>query len=152
MNKNRFNRRRFLTGSSTLLGASMLSTLPTMANSALTKSQNVVVNSDKPDHKVPILTGKEFDLYVSKKPIIVDGKSSTATLINDSLPAPTLKMREGDTVVIRVHNQMNESTSIHWHGLLVPFEMDGVPGISFDGIPANSTFTYKFTLKQSGTY
>ena len=154
MNKqNILNRRRFLTGSSTLLGASMLSTLPTIANSALGANQkNAVINSDKPDHKVPILTGKEFDLYVSKKPIIVDGKSSTATLINDSLPAPTLKMREGDTVVIRVHNQMNESTSIHWHGLLVPFEMDGVPGISFDGIPANSTFTYKFTLKQSGTY
>ena len=153
MNKNRFNRRRFLTGSSTLLGASMLSTLPTIANSALGANQkNAVINSDKPDHKVPILTGKEFDLYVSKKPIIVDGKSSTATLINDSLPAPTLKMREGDTVVIRVHNQMNESTSIHWHGLLVPFEMDGVPGISFDGIPANSTFTYKFKLIQSGTY
>ena len=151
--KNILNRRRFLTGSSTLLGASMLSTLPTIANSALGANQkNAVINSDKPDHKVPILTGKEFDLYVSKKPIIVDGKSSTATLINDSLPAPTLKMREGDTVVIRVHNQMNESTSIHWHGLLVPFEMDGVPGISFDGIPANSTFTYKFTLKQSGTY
>ncbi len=139
-NKNMLNRRRFLTGSSTLLGASMLSTLPTIANSALGANQkNAVINSDKPDHKVPILTGKEFDLYVSKKPIIVDGKSSTATLINDSLPAPTLKMREGDTVVIRVHNQMNESTSIHWHGLLVPFEMDGVPGISFDGIPANST-------------
>lgn len=152
-NKNMLNRRRFLTGSSTLLGASMLSTLPTIANSALGANQkNAVINSDKPDHKVPILTGKEFDLYVSKKPIIVDGKSSTATLINDSLPAPTLKMREGDTVVIRVHNQMNESTSIHWHGLLVPFEMDGVPGISFDGIPANSTFTYKFKLIQSGTY
>lgn len=152
-NKNMLNRRRFLTGSSTLLGASMLSTLPTIANSALGANQkNAVINSDKPEHKVPILTGKEFDLYVSKKPIIVNGKSSTATLINDSLPAPTLKMREGDTVVIRVHNQMNESTSIHWHGLLVPFEMDGVPGISFDGIPANSTFTYKFTLKQSGTY
>ena len=152
MNKNRFNRRRFLTGSSTLLGASMLSTLPTMANSALTKSQNVVVNSDKPDHKVPILTGKEFDLYVSEKMITVNGKSSMATLINDSLPAPTLKMQEGDTVTIRVHNQLNESTSIHWHGLLVPFEMDGVPGISFDGIPAGSTFTYKFKLTQSGTY
>ncbi|WP_440454277.1 copper resistance system multicopper oxidase [Psychrobacter sp. ASPA161_9] len=152
-NKNMLNRRRFLTGSSTLLGASMLSTLPTIANSALGANQkNAVINSDKPEHKVPILTGKEFDLYVSKKPIIVNGKSSTATLINNSLPAPTLKMREGDTVVIRVHNQMNESTSIHWHGLLVPFEMDGVPGISFDGIPANSTFTYKFTLKQSGTY
>ena len=152
-NKNRFNRRRFLTGSSTLLGASMLSTLPTIANSALGANQkNAVINSDKPDHKVPILTGKEFDLYVSKKPIIVDGKSSTATLINDSLPAPTLKMQEGDTVTIRVHNQLNESTSIHWHGLLVPFEMDGVPGISFDGIPAGSTFTYKFKLIQSGTY
>ncbi|WP_025653160.1 MULTISPECIES: copper resistance system multicopper oxidase [unclassified Psychrobacter] len=152
-NKNMFNRRRFLTGSSTLLGASMLSTLPSIANSALSKGQqNVVVNSDKADHVVPILTGNEFDLYVSEKMITVNGKSSMATLINDSLPAPTLKMQEGDTVIIRVHNQLNESTSIHWHGLLVPFEMDGVPGISFDGIPANSTFTYKFKLKQSGTY
>ena len=153
MNKNMLNRRRFLTGSSTLLGASMLSTLPSIANSALGKGQqNVAVNSDRADHIVPILTGNEFDLYVSKKPVIVDGKSSMATLINDSLPAPTLKMQEGDTVTIRVHNQMNESTSIHWHGLLVPFEMDGVPGISFDGIPANSTFTYTFKLVQAGTY
>ena len=61
-------------------------------------------------------------------------------------------MQEGDTVTIRVHNQLNESTSILWHGRLVPFEMDGVPGISFDGIPAGSTFTYKFKLIQSGTY
>ena len=150
INKNRLNRRRFLTGSSALVGASLL---PSIANSALgVKGQNAVVNSDRPDHKVPVLTGDEFDLYISKKPVIVNGKPSMATLINDSLPAPTLKMREGDTVVIRVHNQMDESTSIHWHGLLVPFEMDGVPGISFDGIPAQSTFTYKFTLKQSGTY
>ncbi|WP_320154178.1 copper resistance system multicopper oxidase [Psychrobacter sp. NG254] len=153
MNKNMLNRRRFLTGSSTLLGASMLSTLPSIANSALGKGQqNVAINSDKADHIVPILTGTEFDLYVSKQSAIVNGKKSMATLINDSLPAPTLKMREGDTVIIRVHNQMDESTSIHWHGLLVPFEMDGVPGISFDGIPANSTFTYTFKLKQSGTY
>ena len=153
MKKNMFSRRRFLTGSSTLLGASMLSTLPSIANSALGKAQqNVAVNSDKAEHTVPILTGSEFDLYVSKKPIIVNGKSSIATLINDSLPAPTLKMKEGETVTIRVHNQMDESTSIHWHGLLVPFEMDGVPGISFDGIPANTTFTYTFKLMQSGTY
>ncbi len=151
MNNNSLNRRRFLTGSSTLLGASMLTTLPSIANSAISQ-KDIAVNSDKPDHQVPILTGNEFDLYISKKMIIVNGKASMATLINDSLPAPTLKMQEGDTVIIRVHNQMDESTSIHWHGLLVPFEMDGVPGISFDGIPANSTFTYKFTLKQSGTY
>lgn len=153
MKKNMFSRRRFLTGSSTLLGASMLSTLPSIANGALGKAQqNVAINSDKAEHTVPILTGSEFDLYVSKKPIIVNGKSSIATLINDSLPAPTLKMKEGETVTIRVHNQMDESTSIHWHGLLVPFEMDGVPGISFDGIPANTTFTYTFKLMQSGTY
>ncbi|MES1964758.1 copper resistance system multicopper oxidase [Psychrobacter sp. AH5] len=151
MNNNSLNRRRFLTGSSALVGASMLSTLPSIANSAISQ-KDIAVNSDKPDHKVPILTGNEFDLYVSQKMIIVNGKKSLATLINDSLPAPTLKMQEGDTVIIRVHNQMDESTSIHWHGLLVPFEMDGVPGISFEGIPANSTFTYKFTLKQSGTY
>ena len=88
-NKNRFNRRRFLTGSSTLLGASMLSTLPSITNSALGKGQkNAVINSDKADHVVPILTGNEFDLYVSKKLIIVNGKSSMATLINESLPAP----------------------------------------------------------------
>jgi len=129
----------------------MLSTLPSIANSAISQ-KDAAVNSDRPDHIVPILTGNEFDLYISKKPITVNGKTSMATLINDSLPAPTLKMQEGDTVVLRVHNQLNESTSIHWHGLLVPFEMDGVPGISFDGIPANSTFTYKFKLTQSGTY
>ena len=133
-----------------VLGASML---PTIASSALGMSQNdAVVNSDKNSNEVPVLTGNEFDLYVSKQPVIVNGKQTIGTLINDSLPAPTLKMREGDTVTIRVHNQMNESTSIHWHGLLVPFEMDGVPGISFAGIPANSTFTYKFKILQSGTY
>jgi len=152
MNKqNILNRRRFLTGSSVVLGASML---PTIASSALGKSggQSATVNTDQKSNEVPVLTGREFDLTVSKQPVIVNGKKSMATLINDSLPAPTLKMREGDTVVIRVHNRMDESTSIHWHGLLVPFEMDGVPGISFNGIPANSTFTYTFTLKQSGTY
>ncbi|KAA0930162.1 multicopper oxidase domain-containing protein, partial [Psychrobacter sp. ANT_H59] len=104
MNKqNILNRRRFLTGSSVVLGASML---PTIASSALSKDQqNAVINSDQNTHKVPVLTGNEFDLYVSKQSAIVNGKKSMATLINNSLPAPTLKMREGDTVVIRVHNQ-----------------------------------------------
>ncbi len=148
--KSMLNRRRFLTGSSVVLGASML---PTIASNAIGMGQNnAVVNSDQNLREVPVLTGNEFDLYVSKQPVIVSGKKTIGTLINDSLPAPTLKMREGDTVVIRVHNQMDESTSIHWHGLLVPFEMDGVPGISFAGIPANSTFTYKFKIVQSGTY
>ncbi|TXD97846.1 copper resistance system multicopper oxidase [Psychrobacter frigidicola] len=148
MNKqNKLNRRRFLAGSSALMGASIL---PTLANSA--NQQRAVINSDKNIHKVPVLTGPEFDLYITKQSVIVNGKQTMAMLINDSLPGPTLHMVEGDNIVIRVHNQMDESTSIHWHGFLLPFEMDGVPGISFDGIPANSTFTYRFPLKQSGTY
>lgn len=148
MNKqNKLNRRRFLAGSSALMSASIL---PTLANSA--NQQRAVINSDKNIHKVPVLTGPEFDLYITKQSVIVNGKQTMAMLINDSLPGPTLHMVEGDNIVIRVHNQMDESTSIHWHGFLLPFEMDGVPGISFDGIPANSTFTYRFPLKQSGTY
>jgi FtsP/CotA-like multicopper oxidase with cupredoxin domain len=61
-------------------------------------------------------------------------------------------MREGDTVTIRVTNKLREATSIHWHGIILPFQMDGVPGISFAGIQPGETFTYRFTLEQSGTY
>jgi CopA family copper-resistance protein len=73
-------------------------------------------------------------------------------VVNGSLPAPTLHFTEGDTVTIRVTNRLNEPTSIHWHGLLVPFAMDGVPGISFAGIAPGATFTYQFLVQQSGTY
>src|SRR3546814_12943398 len=72
--------------------------------------------------------------------------------LNGSLPAPTLRWREGDTVTIRVKNRLNETTSIHWHGIILPFQMDGVPGISFAGIPPGETFTYQFKVQQSGTY
>src|SRR3546814_10933883 len=65
---------------------------------------------------------------------------------------PTLRWREGDTVTIRVKNRLNETTSIHWHGIILPFQMDGVPGISFTGIPPGETFTYRFKVQQSGTY
>ena len=148
MNKqNKLNRRRFLAGSSALAGVTLL---PSFAHSA--GQSRAAINSDTNNHTVPVLTGPEFDLYITKQPVVVNGKQRMAMLINDSLPGPTLHMQEGDNIVIRVHNQMDESTSIHWHGFLLPFEMDGVPGISFDGIPANSTFTYRFPLKQAGTY
>jgi CopA family copper-resistance protein len=68
------------------------------------------------------------------------------------LPAPTLRWQEGETVTIRVTNRLNVDTSIHWHGLILPFDMDGIPGVSFDGIKPGETFTYSFTLEQSGTY
>jgi len=75
-----------------------------------------------------------------------------ATTINGSLPAPTLRWREGETVTIRVKNHLKETTSIHWHGIILPFEMDGVPGISFKGIAPGETFVYRFKVQQSGTY
>ncbi|WP_290436816.1 multicopper oxidase domain-containing protein, partial [Aeromonas caviae] len=75
-----------------------------------------------------------------------------ATVVNRSIPAPTLRLKEGDEVTLRVTNKLSEPTSIHWHGIILPFEMDGVPGISFNGIKPGETFTYKFTLEQSGTY
>jgi len=80
------------------------------------------------------------------------GTPRMATTVNGSLPAPTLRWREGDTVTIRVKNRLNETTSIHWHGIILPFQMDGVPGISFAGIPPGETFTYQFKVQQSGTY
>ena len=75
-----------------------------------------------------------------------------ATTINGSIPAPTLRLREGDTVTIRVTNRLREATSIHWHGIILPYQMDGVPGISFAGIAPGETFTYRFKLEQTGTY
>ena len=75
-----------------------------------------------------------------------------ATTINGSIPAPTLRLKEGDDVTIRVTNKLSVPSSIHWHGIILPYQMDGVPGISFKGIMPGETFVYKFKLQQSGTY
>jgi CopA family copper-resistance protein len=102
--------------------------------------------------KSNILAGTEFDLTVSETKVNFTGKTRTATAINGSVPAPTLVWHEGETVTIRVTNNMSVSTSIHWHGIILPFQMDGVPGISYDGIAPGETFTYQFTVQQAGTY
>jgi CopA family copper-resistance protein len=99
-----------------------------------------------------VLRGTEFDLVIAETPVNFTGKPGVATTINGSLPAPTLRWREGDTVTIRVTNRLRESTSIHWHGIILPYQMDGVPGISFAGIPPGETFIYRFKVEQSGTY
>ena len=99
-----------------------------------------------------VLSGTEFDLVIAESPINFTGKPRMATTINGSIPAPTLRWREGDTVTIRVTNRLREDTSIHWHGIILPFQMDGVPGISFKGIAPGETFTYRFKVEQSGTY
>ena len=98
------------------------------------------------------LTGSNIDLTIAETAFDVNGRTGHAIALNGTIPAPLLRLREGDNVRIAVHNQLDEDTSIHWHGLIVPFQMDGVPGISFPGIKARSTFVYEFPLKQAGTY
>ena len=98
------------------------------------------------------MSGREFDLEVADVPVVIDGRQSRAVTVNGTLPGPLLRWREGDDVVLRVTNRLKEDTSIHWHGILVPFLMDGVPGVSFPGIRPTETFTYRFPVRQSGTY
>jgi len=98
------------------------------------------------------LRGKYFDLSYSPLAVNFTGADRYATAINGSVPAPVLRWREGDTVTIRVNNNMAQDTSIHWHGLILPYKMDGVPGISFNGIKPGESFIYKFPVQQSGTY
>lgn len=102
--------------------------------------------------RASVLTGTEFDLVIAESPVNFTGKPRMATTINGSIPAPTLRWREGDTVTIRVTNKLREATSLHWHGIILPYQMDGVPGISYAGIAPGETFTYQFKVRQSGTY
>ncbi len=73
-------------------------------------------------------------------------------MVNGSLPAPLLRWRQGDTVTLRVRNSLPTTSSIHWHGIVLPADMDGVPGLSFMGIAPGSTYTYRFRANQAGTY
>ncbi|MBI2750784.1 MAG: copper resistance system multicopper oxidase [Burkholderiales bacterium] len=134
------SRRRFVTGAAVGSAVAGLGLWPTLARAAATPTgQNV-------------LSGTEFDLAIGETPVNITGRASMATTVNGSVPAPLLRWREGDTVTLRVANRLPVATSIHWHGILLPFNMDGVPGLSFNGIQPDETFTYRFALKQSGTY
>ncbi|QDP19951.1 copper resistance system multicopper oxidase [Sphingomonas xanthus] len=99
-----------------------------------------------------LLSGEDIRMTVSELNFRVDGRPGHAIGINGTIPAPLVRLKEGQNVRITVDNQLDEDTSIHWHGLIVPFHMDGVPGISFPGIRARSSFTYEFPVRQSGTY
>lgn len=95
-----------------------------------------------------------YDLTIGYSPIVIDGREGTATGINGTVPGPLVRLREGDEVTLNVTNALmdTEHSSIHWHGILVPFPMDGVPGVNFAGIPPGETYTYRYKLVQSGTY
>ncbi len=105
-----------------------------------------------------VLSGTDFDLLIGESPANFTGRTRTAITVNRSLPAPILRWREGTTVTLRVANALppnsihGDVTSIHWHGLLLPANMDGVPGMSFDGIARGQAYQYRFDIKQNGTY
>ncbi len=132
-----FNRRRFLR--------------TTAAAGLLTSFGGILPGLAQPGRRSE-LSGTDLDLTIAEETLRIGGRRAKGITINGVMPGPLIRLREGDDVTIRVHNQLDESTSIHWHGLILPFRMDGVPGVSFAGIPAGETFTYRFPVRQSGTY
>jgi CopA family copper-resistance protein len=98
------------------------------------------------------LSGTEFNLTIGEMPFGADASHAIATAVNNSVPAPLLRWRQGDTITLNVTNRLKVTTSIHWHGVRTPTGMDGVPGLSFPGIAPGETFTYRFPVHQHGTY
>jgi CopA family copper-resistance protein len=98
------------------------------------------------------LSGENIALSIGNSPFTVGGRTGHAITVNGTLPAPLIRLREGQNVRLAVTNHLDVDSSIHWHGLLLPFQMDGVPGISFPGIRPHETFTYEFPVIQAGTY
>lgn len=143
MNTRRISRRNFLQTSLMLGGAwGWQSLLPAWAQS----------NGLATLAGVPGLQGNVFDLVVSEQRSAIAGKVAKHIRVNEQFPAPLLRWREGDTLTLNLRNTLDVPTSIHWHGLMLPWQMDGVPGVSFSGVAPGETFTYRFPLKQAGTY
>ncbi len=101
---------------------------------------------------LPMVSGQDISLRIARQTMRVDGKVSRAIGVNGTVPAPLIRLKEGQTARLTVINDLDEDSSIHWHGLILPFHMDGVPGVSFPGIKPRSQFVYEFPVVQSGTY
>jgi len=139
-------RRRFIR---TVAGAAVLvalGTRPRVLGAAPLEIRDRAAGSSRNLARPPI------DLVVDERGVNFTGERRTGVAANGSIPAPLLRFREGEDVTIRVTNRLDEDTSIHWHGLLVPAGMDGVPAFSFPGVKPGETFTYHYRVKQSGTY
>ncbi|MDP2129228.1 MAG: copper resistance system multicopper oxidase [Pseudohongiella sp.] len=133
------SRRRFVLGASSALA---LATLP-FPRSFLAAAASTDTTT---------ISGNVFDLDIDYKQVNFTGRARTATTVNQGLPGPTLRWKEGERVTLRVANRLQNLSSIHWHGIILPADMDGVPGMSFDGISPGETFEYQFDVTQSGTY
>ncbi len=101
---------------------------------------------------LPTLTGEDIALTIGNSRFTVGGRAGHAVTINGTIPAPLIRLMEGQNVRIAVTNTLDEDTSIHWHGVLLPFQMDGVPGVSFPGIHPGETFVYEFPIRHAGTF
>ena len=138
------SRRRLLgTG---LLGAGMLGTMPAWARGASIHHGGAIRSG------FDEVSGASIDLTVGEGMHTVQGRRGHAIAVNGSVPGPLVRLKEGTTVRLNVHNTLDEDTSIHWHGLLLPFHLDGVPGVSFPGIAPGQSFTAEFPVRQAGTY
>ncbi|MCB5163116.1 MULTISPECIES: copper resistance system multicopper oxidase [Marinomonas] len=133
------SRRQFVFGASAMLA---LTTIPFSKNALASAIGQSLTQ----------LSGKVFDLSIDYKTVNFTGTPARATVINQLFPGPLLRWKEGETVTLRVKNNLDHDSSLHWHGMILPTEMDGVPGLSFAGIKPGETFEYKFPVKQSGTY
>lgn len=133
-------RRQFITGASALTAMATLPATPRAQADTLF------------DPIIPPNPQQVYDLTISPMACTIAGKTQTIPAMNGTMPGPTLRWREGETVTLSVHNHLAEDTSIHWHGIRCPADMDGVPGLSFGGIAPGRSFTYRFPVKQSGTY
>ena len=145
----RIDRRQFfraaaLTGGGLALGQA----LPAWARSGYGGMGGMAHASTSPG----TLSGEEIALTIGRSAFTLGGRGGHAVTVNGSLPAPLIRLREGQTVRLAVTNSLSEDSSIHWHGILLPFQMDGVPGLSFPGIKPGQTFHYEFPVKQAGTY
>jgi len=109
-------------------------------------------SADEGNLGIPALSGTNYDLTVGEFPVRINGRAGMAVGINGTIPSPLIRFTEGEEITLNVTNTLAETTSIHWHGLLVPFQMDGVPGVSFPGIKPGETFEYKYSVPQNGTY
>ena len=141
MSEINFKRRQFVTGL-TLGGV--------IAGFGLSSGR--LFAAPKMNRQPQLLRGNSFNLSIGEQAVNFTGSPRIATTVNNSLPAPILRFKQGERININVANNLSTSSSIHWHGLILPSNMDGVPGISFDGIKAKQSFQYQFDAVQSGTY
>ncbi|MDO9364187.1 MAG: copper resistance system multicopper oxidase [Sphingopyxis sp.] len=136
-------RRRFVSGA--LGGGTVAALAPWFPAWAQPVSSGIVA-------ALPMVTGQDISLRIARQTMRVDGKVSRAIGVNGTVPAPLIRLKKGQTARLTVINDLDEDSSIHWHGLILPFQMDGVPGVSFPGIKPRSQFIYEFPVVQSGTY